>query len=180
VSGAANRVQRGEERGLRPLLVDRTATAEDLAEPGLVDDLAIPRRRLPFRGVDLLDVVHEVEAERVARTGIERREDARMAIGRDALGLLEPRVGREFRHQCTALFHAEVLGGNRGLVDPLAQPVDRLGVTPLDLAIDVVAPGGCHSLLCSPQRGPAADDAAHETTSRQIRHDPLPFVVRRP
>ena len=58
---------------------------------------------------------------------------------------------------------------------------DRLVVTPLDLAIDVVTPGGCHSLPCGPQRGATADDATDKPTSRQIGHLlPLLYLVGRP
>ena len=39
-AGAADGVQRGEERGLRTLLVHRAAADHDLAEAGLVDERA--------------------------------------------------------------------------------------------------------------------------------------------
>src|SRR5205809_7921332 len=38
------------------------AAHDDLAQPGLVDDGGLPGRRRPLGGIDLLDVVHEVEA----------------------------------------------------------------------------------------------------------------------
>ena len=84
---AADRVERGEERGLRALLVDRAAAHEDLAEAR-----ACRRARASnggedhSGGIDLLDVVHEVEADRPRRAGVERREDARLPVGRHAHG----------------------------------------------------------------------------------------------
>ena len=78
---AADRVQRGEQRRLRPLLVDRAAADHHLADAGLVDDARLERRRAPLGRIELLDVVHEVEADGLRRAGIERGEHARLAVG---------------------------------------------------------------------------------------------------
>src|SRR3954447_22526041 len=44
LAGAANRMQRGQERGLGTLLIDRAAADDDLAEVGLVDEARLERR----------------------------------------------------------------------------------------------------------------------------------------
>ena len=44
LAGAADRVQRREERGLRSLLIDGAAADDDLAEIGLVDEARLERR----------------------------------------------------------------------------------------------------------------------------------------
>ena len=80
-ASAADGVQRGEERRFRPFLVDGAAPDEDFADAGLVDERGVQRRRRPFRGIDLFDVVHEIEAHRARRAGIERGENAGLAVG---------------------------------------------------------------------------------------------------
>ena len=67
LAGAADRVQRGEERRLGSLLVHRAAADDHLAEARLVDDARLERRRRPLGRIELLDVVHEVEADRLRR-----------------------------------------------------------------------------------------------------------------
>ena len=75
--GALNRVKSGEKDGLRTLLVDRTATDDNFAETGLVDNCGIKRRRRPFRRIHLLHVVHEVDADGAGSAGVERCERCR-------------------------------------------------------------------------------------------------------
>jgi hypothetical protein len=129
-------VQRGEERRLGALLVDRAAPHDHLAELGQVDDLRLPRRRAPLLGLDLLDVVHEVQADRARRAGVERREHARVAVGRDALDLAEAGVAQHPHQEVAALGDAAVLGGDRRLANPLLQASDALGVALRDLVVD--------------------------------------------
>ena len=136
LAGAADRVQRGEERRLRALLVDRAAADDHLAEAGLVDELRFERRRRPFGGVELLHVVHEVEADGLRRAGIERREHAGLAVGVDDLDLLESGIARELRHVLGAFARIAVLGGDRRQRDPVLQPLDRFVVALGDLALD--------------------------------------------
>ena len=50
--------------------------------PGLSTIAASQRRRRPLGRVDLLHVVHEVEADRPRRAGVEGGEDAGLAVGR--------------------------------------------------------------------------------------------------
>ncbi len=82
-AGRLERAQRGQESRLRALLVDRAAADQRLAFAGAVDDPPFERRRRPFRRVIMLDVVHEVDRQRVLGAGVERRENARHAVGRN-------------------------------------------------------------------------------------------------
>ena len=77
------RVQRGETRDLRSLLVGRAAADDHLADARLVDEPRLERRRAPLRGIELLDVVHEVEAER-GRARRRRASRTRRACRRSA------------------------------------------------------------------------------------------------
>src|SRR6266496_6336990 len=79
--GAAIGVQRREEGGLRPFLIDGAAADDHLAEPRLVQERRFPRRGRPLGGVYLLDVVHEVESQGARRAGLERGEDAGLPVG---------------------------------------------------------------------------------------------------
>ena len=80
---AADGVQRGEERGLRPLLVDGAAAhRRPCRSPGLSTSAASHGGDDHSAGIDLLHVVHEVEADRARRARVERREHAGLAVGR--------------------------------------------------------------------------------------------------
>src|ERR1700675_3327139 len=88
-AGAANGVKGGEERGFRTFLIYGATTDDNFAEAGLVDERGVPRRRGPLGRVDLLDVVHEIEAERFGSAGVERCEDAGLAVSGDLGDLAE-------------------------------------------------------------------------------------------
>src|SRR5438477_299339 len=94
-----DRVERGEECGLRPLLIYRAAPDEDPSESGLVNDRGGEGRRRPFRRIGLLYVVHEVDRDGGRSTRIERGENARVTVGVDTRGLLEALVASETHHQ---------------------------------------------------------------------------------
>src|SRR5260221_11078344 len=80
-AGAANGVKGGEESGFRTFLI-YGATADDyFAEAGLVDERSVPRGRGPFGRDGLLNDLHEIEAERFGRAGIESGEDAGLGVG---------------------------------------------------------------------------------------------------
>src|SRR5262249_50002059 len=70
--GRADRMQRRDERSLRSLLVDCTAPDEDRPEISFLDQLGIPRRGRPLARINLLHVVHEIQAQRFGCAGIER------------------------------------------------------------------------------------------------------------
>ena len=78
-----------------PFLIHRAPSDDHLADARLVDDARLERRRGPLGRVELLDVVHEVQADRLRRAGVERREHARLAVGLDHGGLLESGVPGE-------------------------------------------------------------------------------------
>ena len=65
---------------------------DHLAEAGLVDERRLERRRGPLGGIELLDVVHEIEADGARRAGVERGEDAGLAVGGNLFDLLEAGV----------------------------------------------------------------------------------------
>ncbi len=173
LAGAADGMQRGKEGGLRTLLVGGAAAHQDGAETGLLDELRVPGRRAPLGGVDLLDVVHEVEAERVLRAGVERREHAGVAFGRDDLGVLEAGVEGELLHHLGALGHADVLGGDRGLLDPGLQARDGFVVATLDLVVDgaELALGvGSRRLGGGPECRTACGGVRDEIPTRNLGH----------
>ena len=159
-AGAADRMQRREERRLRAFLIHGAAAHHDLAALGHVDEARFPRRRRPFLRVDLLHVVHEVQPERALRAGVERGEHARMTLGLDALGALEAGVEREPPHHVAAFRHADVLGGDRADADPLLQPLDGFVVAALDLLVDGLAIGSAGGAHGSGQGGASASALA--------------------
>src|SRR4051794_3079946 len=60
---------------LRTFLIYCPATDKDFAESGFVDECALPRGRRPFGGIDLLDVIHEVEPDGFRCAGVQRGKD---------------------------------------------------------------------------------------------------------
>ena len=110
-----------------------------LPSPGLVDDARLQRRRRPLRRVVLLDVVHEVQADRGRRAGIERGEHAGLAVGLDDLDVLEAGLARQLRHVLGALLGVEVLGRDRRQRDPVLQRLHRRIVALRHLRADRVA-----------------------------------------
>src|SRR4051812_36070413 len=55
-------MQGGEESGLRALGIRGPASNDDLPEAGLVHEPSLERWRAPLGGVELLDVIHEIDA----------------------------------------------------------------------------------------------------------------------
>src|SRR5438094_831699 len=92
-------VASGEERRLGALLVHRAPAYQHGSHIRLLDERGGPRRRRPFRGIDLFDVIHEVDAQGARRTGIERREDSRLAVGRQLRDLVEPGVAQQLHRE---------------------------------------------------------------------------------
>ena len=126
--GLAHGMKRGQHGGLGSFLIDGAATDDRAAESGLVDDAPFERRRRPFGGIELLDVVHEVQGERALRAVVHRGEDARMTVGRHDRGRIEPCLARQGRHVFGAFLHAAVLGRDGGQRDPVLNPLDG-GIT---------------------------------------------------
>jgi hypothetical protein len=142
LSRAPDGVQGRQERGLRSLLVHGAAAHQDLAEPRLVHERRVPRGRRPLRGIDLLDVVHEVDPDGSRRPRVQRAEHGRMAVRGDARDVLEAGLAQQVHHQVAAFLHPPVLGGDRGLPDPLLQAPQPFVVALSDLGADGVAPAG--------------------------------------
>ena len=96
-------------------------------------------------GIELLDVVHEVEADGLRRAGVERGEHARLAVGRERSSTCWKPASRASCAMCSApAGEFEVLGGDRGQRDPVLQALDGF----------VVA--SSHSLRTSASGSPAA------------------------
>src|SRR5439155_855641 len=132
----ADRVQRGDERRFGALLVHGPAAHDHLAEPGPVDQSGVPGRGRPLGGIGLLHVVHEVEPEGARGAGVERGDDAGLAVGRDLGHLVEAGVLEQAHGKVAALVHAAVLGGDGRLPDPLLQARHGFVVALFDLRQD--------------------------------------------
>src|SRR5258708_12460145 len=133
---AVNGVKCGEEGGFGAFLV-YGATADDyLAEAGLVDQRGVPRWRGPFGGIDLLDVVHEVEAKRFRSAGVERGEDAGLAVGGNLGDLREAGFAKHLHGELAAFVHAAIFGGDGGLANPGLQPLEGFVVSLVDFGDD--------------------------------------------
>src|SRR5216117_208557 len=78
---AADRVQCGQERRLGALLVHGASADQHGAHVGLLHQRGGPWWRRPFRGIDLLHVIHEIHAQRPGRARVQRREDPGLAVG---------------------------------------------------------------------------------------------------
>jgi len=112
----------------------------------------------------VLDVVHEIDGERVLRPGVERREDARHAAGLDDARLVEARIQRQLAHVLRTPRRVEPHVGDGRQRDPLPQPFDRRLPVGLDRRDDLLAawivlrrcgrPGGNK---CQGQRGRDAE-----------------------
>ena len=92
-----------------------------IANTALVDDAAFQRRRTPLARIVLLDVVHEVHADRLRRTGVERGEHAGFAVGGHDLDVLETGVAQQHRHVFGALGIGEVFGRDGRQGDPVLE-----------------------------------------------------------
>ena len=99
----------------------------------------LERRRGPLGGIELLHVVHEVEAERALGAGVERREHAGLAVGRDdARRCWKPASRASFAMYSAPSCDVAVLGGDGGQRDPVLQALDVAGMLLADLCVDRV------------------------------------------
>src|SRR6266700_6721672 len=114
-------MQRRDERRLGTFLVYSASSYKDGAKFWFFYQLRVPRRRRPLGRINLLDVVHEVEAERPRGARIERGENSRLAIGRDFGDFAETGFAEETHSEVTAFADAPVLRRNGWLVNPLLQ-----------------------------------------------------------
>src|SRR5437879_1730184 len=116
-------VQRGQHSGLRTLLIHRTSADEHFAKARLVHQRRIPRRRGPFRRINLLDVVHEIKTDTSGRAGIEGGKNTGLSIGRHALDLLKASLAQRLHGQFAAFGHATIFGCDGWLTNPLLKPL---------------------------------------------------------
>ena len=149
-ASATDGVKGREESGFRPLLVYGAAADDDFTEAGLLDECGIPRWRGPLGRVDLLDVVHEIEAERFGGAGVERGENAGLAVGGHLGDLREAGVAEHLHGQLAAFIHAAIFGGDGGLVNPGLQALERFVMTLGDFGEDGIEIGSS-----GPRAGPA-------------------------
>src|ERR1700687_6458802 len=139
---AANGVKRGEESGFGTFLVGGAASDDYFAEAGLVDERGIPGRRGPFGGIGLLDVVHEVEADRFGSAGVQSGEDAGLAIGGDFGDLSEAGFAQHLHGEFATFVHAAIFSGDGRLTDPGLQALEGYVVALCDFGEDGVEVGG--------------------------------------
>jgi hypothetical protein len=101
--------------------------------------------------------------------GIERRKDARLAVSRAALDVLEPGVREEMHREFAAFLDAAILGRNRRLADPFLQPRDRFVDLPRDGVVNRRKAGGA-GRACGHQPGGARGGACDEIASVESGH----------
>ena len=103
-------------------------------------------------------------AERAPRAGIERREDARLTVGRPLLDVLKAGVAQHAHRQVAAFRHTAILGGDRRLTYPLLQPLHGFVVALLDLLVDrrAIRRGACPCgrEYCARRQGGAKEGSA--------------------
>src|SRR5205814_373839 len=96
----------------------------DSAQAFLLDQASFKRRRGPLRGIELLDVIHEVNADGSGCTGIKSAKDPGLARCGHNFDRGKSRVTSELRHVLRTLRIIAALGGDRGESDPVLQPLD--------------------------------------------------------
>ena len=173
-AGAANGVHRGQEGSLRTLLVDRPTPDHALAQARLIDNGRVEGRRRPFRWIDLLDVIHEVDPEGARGAGVERGENAGLAIGGDFRRSLEAGLAQHAHGQVAAFVHAAVLGGNRRLANPRLQALHRFVMALLDFLLNgrkIGIGAGRERFLGEGKRGCAGGGGLKKRSSVHARED---------
>ena len=100
----------------------------DLAEPGLSTRRASSGGEDHSAGIELLHVVHEVDADARGRAGVEHAEHAGLAGGRNDLDVRESGIARQLGHVLRPLREVAVFGGDGRQRDPVLQGLDCLVV----------------------------------------------------
>jgi hypothetical protein len=164
-------MQRRQQCHLRPFLVRGAAADHHPPQARPIDDAAFEWGRAPLCRVILLDVVHEVDGERRRRAVIERGEHAGLALSRNHLDFRKPRLARQLRHVLRPLRVAQVLGGNGGQRDPLAEEPNRLVVLRLDLrkhGVAVAALSGERNGSAKREAGGGGSGCGDEVAARGV------------
>src|SRR5215475_5301835 len=131
-AGAANRVECGEEGCFRAFLVDGTATDQDFSDALAIHDGRIEWRRGPFLRVELLYVIHEIEANGFGSARVECGENAGVAVGRHLLDHAEAGLLEHVHHELAAFVHVAVFGGDAWKLDPVLEALDGFVVMLID------------------------------------------------
>ena len=100
----------------------------------------------------MLDVVHEIEAERFGRAGVESGEDAGLAVGGDLGDLAEAGFAEHLHGELAAFAHAAIFGGDGGLVNPGLQALEGFVVALVDFRDDGVEVRGVCGCVARPVR----------------------------
>src|SRR6266851_627582 len=140
---AGNGVKRGEACGFGAFLVHSAAADDHFTEAGLVDQRGVPGRRGPFGGINLLYVIHEIEADGFGSAGVEGGEDAGLAVGGNLGDLREAGFAKHLHGELAAFVHTAIFGGDGGLANPGLQALEGFVVTLVDFGEDGVEVGGC-------------------------------------
>src|SRR5712692_8181646 len=143
VTGAADGVKGGKEGGFGAFLVHGAAADDHFAEAGLINQRGVPGRRGPFGGIDLLYVIHEIEADGFGSAGVEGGEDAGLAVGGNLGDLREAGFAKHLHGELAAFVHTAIFGGDGGLANPGLQALEGFVVTLVDFGEDGVEVGGC-------------------------------------
>ena len=136
-SRGANCMQRRQESRLRSFLIYRTTADNHFSEIRFIYQRRVGRWRSPFRRVELFHVVHEINADSFGGTGIERSENARLALGRHLSRLVKPCFLQQFDQVVRAFGVAAIFRRDRDLMNPFLQPLHRLIMLLGDLLLDI-------------------------------------------
>ena len=129
-SAFLDRLYRREKGDLRALLIDGAAADNRLYLARPIDQSVLERGRALLGRIELLHVIHEVDAERGTGAGIEHREHTRDAVGGNDLGLLKACLDRQQTRIFCTLGRVFILGGDGRQRNPVTQRLDG-GVMPL-------------------------------------------------
>src|SRR6266700_7199292 len=129
-------MQRRDERRLGSFLVYSASSYEDGAKFWFFYQLRVPRRRRPLGRINLLYVVHEVEAERAGCARIERGENSGLAVGRNFGDFTKSGFAEETHREVAAFADTPILRRNGWLVNPLLQSLHRFVMLLGDLRED--------------------------------------------
>ena len=163
-----------QERRLRTFLVDRAPADDAPTQARLVHQGRVEGRRRPFRGIDLFDVIHEVDTDGSGSTGVERGEDTGLSVGGNFCNAVESGVAQHAHGEVAAFVHAAVLGGNRRLANPLLQTDHGFVVAFLDFFLDgaqVRAGIGSERVAGKSKSGGAGGSGLKESASVHGRED---------
>ena len=86
----------------------------------------------------MFNVVHEIKSDGARRARVECREDARLAVRRDARGVIETSVAQQADGEIAAFGNAAILRRDGRLVDPFLEPPNGIVVMLFNLRSDAI------------------------------------------